>query len=258
MNTKKKSQHPIITRSRVLIALFFYGSVVGFTSSKEQSEKTWIDFVAGFGNFTKVARDCNGNVVQHDDYPFIDGGVSLHENYGVLSLTGKVNAFQATRKTFNLTSYSYDGFDDHFYSIGVGASLGVNFPYLGLDLGVIYFSDIISTEFPTFDSHFQPIGKLRIGLEDKWFFSTSFLYNTSLLSQGGMFDIGLGFTMKDSRSKLWLGLGAAPYSDIQWILRGEIAPKEWKPILLLSGNVGFGADGSVEYGLSAGLRFDLH
>jgi len=256
MNSNKKKS--AIKRSRIIIALFFYGSVVGFTTSKDPTEKTWIDFVAGFGNFTKVVRDCNGNVINHDDYPFIDGGISLHEKYGALSVTGKINAYRSTRKTFKLSSYYYDSLPNQFYSIGVGAAIGVNFPYLGLDLGAMYFSDLRNGDFPVYGSHIQPMGRLRLGFEDKWFFSTNLFYNTSPLSNGGMFDMGLGFRIKDSRSQLWFGVGGGPYSDVQWIIRGEIAPKEWKPVLLFSGNVGFGEDGSIEYGLSAGLRFDLH
>ena len=86
----------LLSRSRVLITLFFYSSVVGFTSGDGSGEKTWIDIAAGIGSFTKVIRDCNGGILRQDDYPMTDAGLTLQHNYGVGTFIGKMGTFHIT------------------------------------------------------------------------------------------------------------------------------------------------------------------
>jgi len=248
-----------LRKAHILFAIFFYNSVVGFTSGdKPGSESTWVDFIAGFGSLTQVVRDCNGNVIRHDDYPFVDGGASIHHTIGYAAFTGKINTFRVTRKTFNISnSYADTSWDPVFSSTGVGAAFGLNAPFAEFDAGVMYFNNIANDYFPIRGSHFQPMWKLRIGFEDSWYFSSSYFYNNTLLAQGGRFDIGFGFHISGTQSALWLGFGEEPYSDDQLIFRADIVPSDWKAHFLFSGNIGFGADGSTEFGASLGLRVDL-
>src|SRR5450432_296057 len=117
-----------LRRSRLLIAIFFYSSVVGFTTGeKDGGEKTWVDFMAGFGSLTKVVRDCNGNVINHDDYSFVEGGASIQHKYGIASFTGKINTFRIKRQTFNIASGFQDSSSDLFFSsTGIGGAIGLN------------------------------------------------------------------------------------------------------------------------------------
>jgi hypothetical protein len=245
-----------IRASRLLIVIFFYGSVVGFTGKEKNTEKTWIDFLAGFGSFTQVIRDCSGNVIHHDDYPFFDGAISVRHTFGYGAITGKIGGFTAQKSTHNLDSLSSRNLN--YSSVYGGVALGLNTPFLGLDLGILYFNNIHSYYMLIEDSHFQPMGRLRLGFEDAWYFSVSIMDNDPLFSGGGMFDMGLGFRIAQSESSIWFGLGGGPYADTQFILKTEIVPKEWKTKLLFSGNIGFGDDGSTEYGVSLGARIDLH
>ncbi len=248
----------LFSRSRILIAIFFYSSVVGFTSGDGSGEKTWVDLVAGIGSFTHIIKDCNGNILRHDDYPITDAGATIEHNYGIGTFIGKLGTFSITRTTSYISDkYQESPSDDLSYSSSyIGAGIGLNFPYLGIDGGILYFQNISSAHLPIQNSHYQPMAKLRIGFEDSWYFSTSFFRNTPLMVNGGLYDLGLGFKLSGSKSSAWFGFGGGPYNEGQFIARVMIAPNGWKAAVHLSGNFGLGSDGT-EYGVSAGLRWNF-
>ncbi|MDP4220939.1 MAG: hypothetical protein Q8916_08360 [Bacteroidota bacterium] len=252
-----------VRKSRIAIAVFFYGSVVGFTSADRSNDKSWVDLMAGIGLFTRhiTVTDCSGKILEErrDNYPIADAGVSIRHDFGYGTVFGRAGGFHTQQKVQYVSSgYKESPSDDLSYSsLYVGGGIGLNTPYFGLDFGMLYFQNAHESYFPISHSNIQPMGKMRFGFEDSWYISTSLLYNTALMSQGGIFDLGLGLRFSGTRSTLWMGMGGAPYSNAQWIVRCSIQPEYWKAAISLSGNFGLTSDGDEEYGLALGVRVDL-
>jgi hypothetical protein len=97
---------------------------------------------------------------------------------------------------------------------------------------------------------------MRIGFEDEWYFSMTFLCDNAIIAEGGELKWGFGFRFPDSRSSLWFGIGSFPQNG-EFVVHAEIAPSGWTPRLLLTGHFGPHEADPWDYGLAAGLVCDL-
>ncbi len=243
------------TRSRLYIAVLFYCSAVGCTPF-DGGGSTWLDLIAGFGSFANVIRDCGGKILRQDDFVFKDAGISVHHNVGLVSFMGKVGTFHSTPGRTIVNQDSSAAQDQPYSTNYFGAGTGYQSQYFGVEVGLIYFSSLHSHYLLNDNARFQPMGRIRIGIEDKWFFSTSLLYDNTLLSQGGIWDFGFGGRLSESRSTIWAGLGGGRYDQVQFIARTMIVPKDWNVGFLLSGNTSASTN-PFEFGISLGVRLYL-
>lgn len=231
------------------------------TTDSLHKDKLWIESNIGFARFSDVTISggydgwFGGYIAPYHHtsiYTAIDGGIALHYNTGVGSFTGRFGAIDNSTDT----TLAHTNGDNSYSSTYAGGSIGLNFPYVGIDLGLLYFNKLHSFYFPLNDSHIQPTGKLRIGFEDSWYFSMSFLTNNTLISEGGIFNMGCGFRFSNTQSSMWIGFGAYP-QNTEFIVHAVIAPKEWKPAFLVTAHIGPHESDPVDFGLSVGLKWNI-
>ena len=97
----------------------------------------------------------------------------------------------------------------------------------------------------------MPSGSLRIGRADRTTFTIGVARNIPLFTGGGLVDLGLGFSLSPSRSRLWIGLAAVPYDGGAFSLKGDFQIHDHF-ILNVRTQVGLG-HGS-QYGLGVGSK----
>lgn len=253
-----------------MLPLCAAAQVVDSTSAKNSA--TWIDVNGGFGALTKVAggsttRDWWGRSyytpLSWSTYSIGDAGISINYQYGGLVLVGRIGTFGVTfDEAYEEKNPAYSGeawaSEDAYSSSYAGGAIGWHWPYFGIDAGLLYFDKLHPFYFPVNESHIQPMGKIRIGFEDVWYWSISFLYNNTLITHGAELEWGLGFHFPETKSSMWLGVGMYPQPDGVLIARATIAPQQWKFAVLFSGNFGWHSQtAQVDFGLSLGARLEL-
>jgi hypothetical protein len=96
--------------------------------------------------------------------------------------------------------------------------------------------------------------------------------NTALLAQCALIEMGVGVSGKyrttdKEVTSYWIGLGAAPFTDIQVMGRAVALPENWKNSILLSVNIGphitFDPESHAsfevkEFGISIGTRINIY
>ncbi len=245
-------------RIRVIVVslLALYPFVVGYTPP-DPDNWTIVDVILGFGSYYQVlARDCNGNVTSAINHPFQEwGGTIRHHFANDFLMEGRVGTISSDGVGPLLTTSTNttpSAKSTQFF----GGGIGIEGEGGGIESGVLYFQNPIS--LLNGYSNIEPYGSVRLGSEQRLHFTFGVLDNPTIMSSGGLMDMGVGFPMDaDGSSTCWLGLGGGVYNDVQIVARLVIAPRNQSFSFLLNANTGLGASptSTQEYGLSGGVRW---
>ena len=128
-----------------------------------------------------------------------------------------------------------------------------------LNLGVLF-----STKYPSGENRNErilitgrvlPTGRIRIGNERAFHFSTQLLSNVPIFSGGGAYDMGVGFGSRKSRTLTWLGLSWLPYQNAGIAFKQNIDVSKNFDILI-KGRIGQ-IESNLEGSISAGARYNF-
>ncbi|HYM20146.1 MAG TPA: hypothetical protein VEW28_03975 [Candidatus Kapabacteria bacterium] len=274
-----------LTASRLVLIILLYPWVVGFTAG-EKTPQTIIDFLFGEGAYEKTfteelrhfveaqtvsgcGRSSSCNIPAH----YEDIGTHIHReqrnntDVGILVrhefASGAVLIVKAGyvhSKASISDSYSYgDGssmktqdntspIDTWWYGLGYGIS-GTQ---AGLEGGIVYFDNSRGMEEQLLPLKISPFGRLRIGREDSWYYTMSYLYEPTYLSSGSVFEAGFSFPL--SSSSLWVGYGEGPYESSSVIARLNVLLPSSPVSLLISGSYNINRDVSAST-FTLGMRY---
>lgn len=231
---------------------FLLPYIVSFAPLPPDSSLTTIEFAAGHGSYADVTRDCNGNVVSVKDIPYSDFSASISHEFSVVKLGMTGGTTTGERGSMG---HSYTAEEASTPMLYVVPSIGLNTKYFGLDAGMLFVINekqslyASSSRLPGF-----PSGTLRIGRLDNFYFSTSVARNLPLFAGGGLFDLGLGFSLGRSHAKGWIGVGGYPYDGLVFSTKWEIPVSN---TFLLTPRLNVGGRASFEYGLAIGGKFSF-
>jgi hypothetical protein len=231
----------------MLLLLAPYALNVDTTDSDHPS--TVIELLGGTGSYAEITRDCSGRVTSVRDIPYSDYGVAVSHKISVLKLRVAGGATGA-QNTAEVVGPANTGSKLYPY---ITPQIGLNTRYFGLDVGYLFPLSSKSTSPSGYSRHEDQKGSvsgmLRLGREDGVHFSASIANNLPLSTGGGLVDMGLGFTLGSPRSRLWLGVGAIPCSNLMFSAKGEF-PVSRHFSICTRGHV-TGSE-SLEYGLALG------
>lgn len=236
------------------VVLLLIPYVVGFSPNPADSSTTTVEFAIGKGSYSRVSRDCSGNIIDITNVPFKDAGVSIDHYFSVarVGIKGGILLDDGYRDTHS----SYSELVPPSTTKYMNPNAGLNTGFFGLDIGAVLFDDqnnrLEGDRFIVESRSVYPTGKIRLGYLDSWYFTTSLLSNVPIVTGGGLFDIGLGFNLGKPHSNLWVGMGVAPYDLPIFSLRGDF-PMYEKFLLSLRGGLHTG-DGYTEYGVALGSK----
>lgn len=245
------------------IAIILTPYILGFSPNPADTSSTTIGIAGGGGSYAVVSRDCSGHVLDVNNYPISDIGVSIDHKVSAFRLGAKAGiASISTPDGDGILRYINPtaGIDTRFFSLQAGPLFTNNFGgyflgtrgllgnptytgWNGISNGVLY-----STMYPSVS--------LRLGYLDKWYFTSGLYDNLPLISGGGLLDFGIGFHSGDNpASRLWFGLGVCPFDGATLSARGDF-PIMHDVLLNLKGN--FKSGDATEYCVGIGTTITLH
>lgn len=144
-----------------------------------------------------------------------------------------------------------------------GVYVGKKFegPYrIGLSAGLwnLYGNGNRGLAFPdlALDWHYFSIGTtgVRLGVHDDLYLESKWLDQPPYLSGKGLARFGIGFNLKESSTRYWIGGNVIPYSNFGFAAQIEF-PWDENKFLFLNGRLGKDKEsGYDEYGISLGMR----
>lgn len=259
--------------SRIILFLFIYPYLVGFSSDSTSTSGTIIDILVGTEGHSYVTYDCAGNVTGITKYSSVDYGISATHNIEAFKFGGRVGGYTVLNEINSYTKY-YEYLNpagtNNNTALYLNPFIGVETKYFDLSFGVAIFtrdanSAYASTYIPNIpgrvdeylinEGSVQPSWVIRIGNKEKFHFSTQYLSNVPILSGGGIGDMGLGFGSTDSRNLTWVGASIGPFQNIGLSIKQTIQVSDNIDILL-RGRAGV-IESNFEGAISAGLRINI-
>lgn len=247
---------------RIMLILFIYLNIVGFTPESSDSSNTIIDFMLGMGKYSNVTYNCEGQATSIRDYSYIDYGGSISHNIDVLKfgLRGGGFSLNGPDETYSLPEYPYEIVSTgEFSSQYVNPFIAFDHKYVELSFGLVFL-----TEFPwqenirdglINDGTTQLSWLLRIGNQRAFHFSSQYLSNVPIFSGSGMFDMGFGFGRRNSRTLTWVGFSGGPFQNVGLGLKQNIQLTKNFDILI-KGRIGQ-IESNLEGSISAGARYNF-
>jgi hypothetical protein len=218
------------------------------------SSSTVIRFGAGIGSYADVTRDCNGNIERVDPVPFTDATIAIDHENAPLHLEARAGIFSEDRQVLQ-TTYTNGYFlgstrTERQVSTYANPTIGLQWKYFGIDAGCVWFGGRGPGDL-SFGSRAIPQGSLRIGDREVWYWSMGIFNNEPLVSGGGLIDMGLGFSLDQRHSTLWLGVGGGVYDGTVYSVKSTIAiTDKW----LLNLRVTAGDNAQLAGSIGAGFR----
>ncbi len=216
----------IFGRGLALLLLSPYALEVGADSTDDK--ELWLAIAAGGGNYAEVSRDCEGNVhsVKHNPYSDFAGAVRYRSSVLELGVAGGVTS-GVHDDGAGFMVYDANGprwvEEEHASLVYATPSIGIRTQYFGLEAGYLFplnRSALGSTNKAPQAG--MPSGSLRIGSLDGTYFSTGVARNLPLLAGGGLVDAGLSSPIGPNGTRLWYGIGAYPYDNPVFSLKGDL------------------------------------
>jgi hypothetical protein len=228
-------------RNRLLLCCVTLVLPIAVEVPSSSPDSTLARFTAagGTGALAMVVRDCEGNAVDEHRVHFRDGGAAM-DVHGPYPLHAGVRA-----------GVVHDGIiGDNSY---VNPNLSFEWSKFGFGTGRVFSRKEFLVDGG--DHADIPVsGHLRIGNLDRRYFSMELMESVPLDSDGGYFDLGLGYR-PSQRLRMWTGIGVLPYDQMGLMVRSE-----WRmtPHLRLNANARAGSSESIfEGGISAGVTWDM-
>jgi hypothetical protein len=239
-----------------------YPNIVCFTPESSDSTNTTIDFLLGLGQYADVSYDCEGRATNIDKYSFIDYGASVSHNFDELKLGMRVGGYSLNGEGTDNT-YFYP--DESYYTSGnsayyINPFIGFDHKYIEINMGLLFLSEYPYrhdriNDYLINDGTTQFSGLIRIGNQRAFHFSSQYLSNVPIFSGGGLFDMGVGFGNKKSRTLTWVGLSAGPFQNAGLGIKQNVQVSKHFDILI-KGRIGQ-IESNLEASISAGARYNF-
>jgi len=236
----------------ILVVLSPY--ILAFVPNPDSSLTT-VEIGAGFGSYTDVSRNCQGDVVSVRQVPFSDVGVSVRHQTSNVRFGVAGGSTTGDRRFFGDLP---EGQKDRIWFVNPNA--GLNYRDFGMDLGYVIplndysssqlgYSDysVITTGFPSLKFRFAPVHGPHLTL--------GFASNLPLLTGGGLAELGMTFPLSSPASTLGIGLAGYPWDRTALSVKSDF-PLVNNLGMGLRGQIGLGGEGT-EYGMAVvgRLRF---
>jgi hypothetical protein len=208
----------------------------------EGGSATSVSAAAGAGSLALVARGCEGRVLRADKLQLRDAAAAVEHHFPGPVSVGVRAGVTDIRELSYVTRY-------------VNPHASLDWTYAGLGGGYIYSNQTIYTGgelgFET-DQHNFGSGHLRVGRADRIYLLMSVAEGMPLYSDGGLFELGIGFK-PHSRVQALATLSALPYDAAGLGLHARI---ETTPNLYLDlgGRLG-GSEGVAENAWKVGVTY---
>jgi hypothetical protein len=221
--------------------------IIAFVPNPADSSATTVELGAGFGSYTDVSRDCEGDVVSVRKVPFSDVGASVTHQISSVRFGIAGGSVSGDRHSFGYSSTSGERSRDWF----VNPKLGIQYRDFGMDIGYIiplndqpspfYDFSAAGSWYPSLAFRFAPLSGIH------W--TVSFANNLPLLTGGGLGEMGLVFPLNNSlESRLGIGLGVYPWDRLSLSAKTDFPLTDRFGIGVRS-QIGLGRE-ALEYGLA--------
>lgn len=211
----KRSHSRILTRLAIVAVL--YPWLVSYDSVDSASHT--ISIYGSGGSYTHVTRDCNGNLTSVLPVPFAEAAASYEAPIGN-ELGYKIHGgYLHSLYGYNIIDPNSPN-DTAIQNIEyAGASLELNRPFWGADIGMIGFNK------QTWLSDFGPnkpyalTAGIRVGYLDTWYLTGSLLNSDPLVGSKPYGTFGVGFSLgrrmstdslRTEPAHAWFGIGLGP------------------------------------------------
>jgi hypothetical protein len=266
-------------RTGIVIIIFCYPYLVGFSTDSTTTSGTVIDLLLGAGRHAHATYDCSGNLMQLDKYYSYDYGASVyHKGESDFKFGARGGGYKGGSLGYSDPQITNSSLTEEGSVQFINPFLGYDGKYFEANIGLVFFTRSLFEDDHKEDINFymtsfymnskkniikylffrakiQPSWILRIGNREKFHFSTQYLSNIPIFSGGGIMDIGFGFGSQESRNLTWIGTSAGPYEKFGLNLKQTIQLSE-KTDFLFRGRAGTN-ENSFEGGISAGIRMFL-
>jgi len=166
------------------------------------------------------------------------------------------DSYTYTDTNLSHTSNDMSLVDTWWYGLGVGFSG----PYVGLEGGVQYIDHLNGLDSRWLSGKVNPFGKIRIGYEDSWYYTLSYLSEGTYLTSGGILQTGFSLPIFPetlfSNSSIWLGYGAGPWDASNLIACLTIVPNSLPISFIVSGSYNIIGDVKAS-SLMGGIRYSF-
>jgi hypothetical protein len=180
------------------------------------------------GQYAHISRGCEGNVLDKEEIPFKEIGVSIDHKTRSPFRLGIQSSYISTKTKSEMVEYhdQYSGYYEKYSRennpIGIfTVNPFVNAEWKNIAIGVGYFGasrPIIEETDHSNEHHLS--GYLRIGNIRSVYADASFFYATPVFS-GNCFKLGLGFGSTPAFG-MWFGLGTGPYDRVGLLFKTNI------------------------------------
>ncbi len=250
---------------RLMLILFLYLNIVGFTPESSDStgtSNTFVDFMFGLGKYADVSFNCKGQVTSVTKHSYVDYGAGFTHKIDVINLGirgGQLIIKDAVHEATNISIFQNDYEVPGYSTFYINPFVGLNTKYFELNGGVLWFSNTSIYDFGNLDEYLflrdlQITGDIRIGNREAFHFTSQYLSSIPLLT-GSIFDMGFGFGNKESRTITWVGLSFGPFQNLGLSLKQKIQVTN-NFDLLLKGRIGQ-VSSNLEGSISAGARYNF-
>jgi hypothetical protein len=238
--------------NNLIIGIFLlYPYVVGFTPQASDSTSMIIKIIVGRGSYADISRDCEGRPITIVDIPFSEAAGEIAHQRGAVraGMKGGVTRYEdgiGRRTDWGDRVPTVSGKTIYY----INPHVGVQLEYIGLNAGLIYFSDEFAVHGDLeFDRRIVPNFSVQIGNPKSVFVTAGYLSNLPLISGGTFFDVGVGYGGIYPYRQVWFGLGFSPYDSIAIMAKGDIHLS--RNILIIPRGL-IGLSDTFQYGVSVG------
>lgn len=249
----------------VLIFSFISVLPMQITITSKDSTETNFRVTGGLGQYAHISRGCEGNVLDKEEIPFSEIGVSIDHKTKTPFRLGLNSGYIFTKKKSEMVDYYHPV---HGYSqrwshdnppIGiftVNPFINAEWKYFAIGGGYFGSSRAIMDDDDGSDNDtFEHLisGYIRIGNIKSFYVDASLFHITPIFS-GSCSKLGLGFRLNPNVG-WWFGVGGQPYDKGGLIMKTDIRIRSH---LYLDALIRLGSsEGITESAVGLGLTYKL-
>jgi hypothetical protein len=189
-----------------ILSIIFIGILaIGFTPF--DSSETTFKVMGNYGQYAKISRGCEGNVISKEKIPFNEFSVSLaHKPNSIFKLGVNGSYIFSEQQGWHQNIYKY-----HSYNVSiVQPYIALESKYVGLTAGYLFASDFLPRwEYGELKK--SPTGHYWLGKRNGVRLDVSFLHKVPY--SNGYYRLGLG-GIGNQNTRLWMGISHLPYEGL--------------------------------------------
>jgi len=211
MNILEKIKNIPIYCMRIVCAFFVLSLPIGYYEGDPDSTKLIVGAHVGRGQVASVIRGCEGNVLSSTKSTYTDLGgfvyypiwANDYSSPAVIGIRGGYLVLDASfaRRGYSYpSSYSYTTARRNLKFWHLTPNINLESKYVGLGYGYKFgnmpykFNDLEDENDHQDAGNYRHSGHFRLGNIEKAYFYTSIGENSSIISGGDIFNIGIGYS----------------------------------------------------------------